>query len=58
MSEVIFLDWTGISALVELRNTTLEQDRSLVVANPSHPVRRLLELIGMDHVSIMLPGID
>lgn len=48
MSEVTFMDSTGISVLVEARNTLTAGGGSLKVSAVSGPVQRVLAMTGMD----------
>jgi anti-sigma B factor antagonist len=55
MSEVPFMDSTGVGVLVELRNAGLPQGRALVIAEPSERVREVLRLTAMDQVFDVAP---
>ena len=49
LSEITFLDSSGLGVLVQAHRTATERDsRLLVVASP--PVRKLLRLTGLDTV--------
>jgi anti-sigma B factor antagonist len=50
LSQVAFLDSTGLGALIHLRNTTNEEPGALVLIDPSEPVRRLLALTRLNEV--------
>ena len=47
LSSVSFLDSTGISALVAIRNAAQASTHTLLLRNPSKPVARLLDLTGL-----------
>lgn len=47
---VTFLDSTAIGALIRIRTTSSELDRTLLLANLSDPVVRLLTITGLDAV--------
>ena len=48
LSDVVFMDSSGLQELVRLNNRTRELGLEMVLAHPSQPVRRLLELTGLD----------
>ena len=48
MSDVVFMDSSGLQALVHLNNAAHEQGFEVTLVRPSHPVRRLLELTGLE----------
>jgi anti-anti-sigma factor len=48
MSDVGFMDSSGLQELVRLNNRARELGLEMVLAQPSQPVRRLLELTGLD----------
>jgi anti-sigma B factor antagonist len=48
LSRVTFIDASGISALVAARQAVTDTDVTLVLLDPSTPVRRLLEVVGLD----------
>ncbi len=50
LSEMTFLDSSGISAFLELKTTVEEQDRSLRLTHPTDSVRRVLEITGLTTV--------
>jgi anti-anti-sigma factor len=50
LAGVSFLDSTGISALVAIRNAAEASTRTLLLRNPSKPVARLLDLTGLTPV--------
>jgi anti-sigma B factor antagonist len=52
LSEVEFMDSTGIAALLDLRRRA-EDDREVVVICPAGAVRRLLELTGLDQLLVV-----
>ncbi len=47
MSEVEFVDSSGLRVLIEAHQAADEADRFLKLANPSGPVSRLLEISGV-----------
>lgn len=48
-SGLTFVDSTGLSVLLAANRRWRENGRSLRLVNPSRPLRRLLELAGVDH---------
>jgi anti-sigma B factor antagonist len=48
MSDVVFMDSSGLQELLRVNNRAREQDREVVLARPSVPVVRLLELTGLE----------
>jgi anti-sigma B factor antagonist len=50
MSEVTFIDSTGLGVLVQIRNAVTGRGSSLVFATPSRSVQRALSLAGLDKV--------
>jgi anti-sigma B factor antagonist len=48
MSDLAFMDSSGLQALVQLNNAAHEQGLEVTLLRPSHPVRRLLELTGLE----------
>ena len=50
LSQVSFIDSTGIGALVQLKNATDENGRRLVLLDPAPRVAEVLELTGMIEV--------
>jgi anti-anti-sigma factor len=55
LGAVTFLDSTGLGALVALRNAALEAGVSFELRDVPDPVRRILELTGMDTVFDVAP---
>jgi anti-anti-sigma factor len=47
LAEVGFLDSSGVSALIEGRQATMDHGGTFAVRNPSNIVRRVLEVAGM-----------
>lgn len=47
LSEVSFIDSTGIGSLVELSHDAADAEAALVIRAPSTRVRRILELTGL-----------
>ena len=56
LSRVTFVDSTGFSALVHVLRQRRAAERELPLRTPSRPVRRLLELSGLDQVFVFEPG--
>lgn len=50
LSEVTFIDSTGISTLVAIRNDASTRSLTLVLRRPSARVRRLIEITNLDTV--------
>lgn len=50
LSEVTFMDSTGLGALITLRNLMADRGGSLVLVSASSAVSRVLELTGMSDV--------
>src|SRR3712207_9596872 len=48
LSDVPFMDSSGLQELLRLRNRAQEEEREVVLVRPSAPVVRLLELTGLD----------
>jgi anti-anti-sigma factor len=48
MSDLAFMDSSGLQELVRLENRARERGLEVVVARPSVPVMRLLELTGLE----------
>ena len=48
LGDVGFMDSSGLQELVRVNNRARELGREMVLAQPSQPVRRLLELTGLD----------
>ena len=48
MSDVVFMDSSGLQELVRLNNRARERGLDVVILRPSVPVTRLLELTGLD----------
>jgi anti-anti-sigma factor len=53
LSELSFMDSTGVNALLRARSLLGRERRDLVVICPPGPVRRVLELIGV--VDLLAP---
>jgi anti-anti-sigma factor len=49
-SGVTFLDSMGLRVLVEFRRTVTDAGHSFTLADPSHPVSRVLELAGVQRL--------
>ena len=50
LSEVTFMDSTGLGALIKVRNAMIERGGSVVLVAASAAVERVLELTGMSDV--------
>jgi anti-anti-sigma factor len=48
LSDVAFMDSTGLGVLLGLHERAREEGREVVLARPSAPVMRLLELTGLE----------
>lgn len=47
LADVTFMDSTGLGVLIGLRNAAQSSEKTLVIANPSPTVSRLLDLSGL-----------
>jgi len=56
MSEVSFMDSSGIAALLSAKQRIDEGDGELVLSNPSRNVRRVLELTALNSVFTITPA--
>jgi stage II sporulation protein AA (anti-sigma F factor antagonist) len=50
VSEVSFIDSYALGALVSARNTAASHGVSLTLTNPSQPVRKAIQVTGLNHV--------
>lgn len=50
ISGMTFMDSTGAQALVHVHNRVESLGRRLVIVSPTRPVRRVLEIMGLDRV--------
>jgi anti-sigma B factor antagonist len=50
LSQLLFIDSTGLGALVASLNVAMEREVDFLLAEPSDRVVRLLEITGLDHV--------
>ena len=50
LSEVSFLDSTGLGALVELRNLAQANNQVVTIRNPSERASRVLAITGLDAI--------
>ena len=48
MQDVIFMDSSGLQELLRINNRAREEGREVILARPSVPVVRLLELTGLE----------
>lgn len=58
MSEVTFVDSTGLSVLVSLHKRMESVDGDLIVFSPSAQLRRLLQIVGLDLYLNIRPRMD
>jgi anti-sigma B factor antagonist len=58
LSNVDFLDSTGLAVLLRARGLLGREDRALVVICPFGPVRRVFELAGLSTVFALYPSRD
>ncbi len=50
VAEVTFIDSYALGALVSARNTAASNGVSLTLSNPSQPVRKAIQVTGLNHV--------
>ncbi|GAA3340622.1 hypothetical protein GCM10020358_28910 [Amorphoplanes nipponensis] len=50
VSDVTFIDSYALGALVSARNTAASNGVSLTLTNPSQPVRKAIQVTGLNHV--------
>jgi anti-anti-sigma factor len=48
LSQVSFIDSSGLAALIEINNATQDAGQQLTLVNPSRTVRRILEITGLN----------
>ena len=53
LSALGYIDSSGLHGLIEVAKAAASRDARLVLSAPTHPVRRLLDLVAIDDV----PGI-
>lgn len=58
LTEVGFLDSTGLGVLVAARTAALDSGRSLVIACNSERILKLFKITGLDAVFAMHPSVD
>lgn len=58
LSQLMFIDSTGLGALVAALNVAAEREIDFLLAEASVRVTRLLEITGLDRVFTVYPGID
>ena len=58
LCDVSFLDSSGVSVLLRARAVLGREERDLVVVCPPGPVRRILELTGIDDLFAMFDSRD
>jgi anti-sigma B factor antagonist len=56
LTEVTFIDSTGLQALLRARALLGREDRALAVVCPHGPVRRVFELAGVSDVFVFYPS--
>lgn len=49
-SELSYMDSTGMSVLIELRNKTKEMGQKIIMMNPRPNIKKLLSLTGVDKI--------
>ena len=55
MSDVTYMDSSGLSVVLEVRDVLQRQGRTLVIARPSAPVATILKLCGLtDHLTTIV----
>jgi anti-anti-sigma factor len=55
LSELTFVDSTGMKTLVSLHSRVESLGRRLVIVSPTRPVRRVLAVVGLDEVLDVRP---
>jgi len=50
LGDLTFVDSAGLGALIAIREQTRDRGIEMTVTNPSHPVRRVIELSGTGDV--------
>jgi anti-sigma B factor antagonist len=55
LSELTFVDSTGMKTLISLHNRVDSLGRRLVIVSPTRPVRRVIALMGLDEVLDVRP---
>jgi anti-anti-sigma factor len=55
VSAMTFMDSTGAQALLHVHNRVESLGRRLVIVSPTRPVRRVLELMGLNQVITVQP---
>jgi len=58
LSELVFVDATGLSALVQAHQRLLDQRGSLVIDAMSPRCRRLVEMVGLHHTLLISDQAD
>jgi len=49
-SELSYMDSTGMSVLIELRNKTKEKGQKIIMMNPRPNIKKLMALTGVDKI--------
>lgn len=52
LAELAFIDSSGLTLLVRTSNRLRQHDGTLSLASPTPPVRRVLEIVGLDHLLV------
>jgi anti-sigma B factor antagonist len=58
LSDVTFIDSTGIGALIAAYNTASDTGKTFVVVNASTQVAHVLAIVGADRLLLEIPGSD
>jgi anti-sigma B factor antagonist len=58
LTDVSFIDSTGLQVLLRARALLGREDRALVLVCPHGPVRRVFELAGVSDVFVLYPTAD
>jgi anti-sigma B factor antagonist len=58
LSDVAFLDSSGVHALLRARAQLGREERQLVIVCPSGPARRLFEVAGIDDLLVLFDSRD
>ena len=52
LADLAFIDSTGLTLLVRASKQLREHDATLRLSSPTPPVRRVLEIVGLDHLLV------
>jgi anti-sigma B factor antagonist len=58
MANVDFIDSSGLQVLIQAHQSATDQDRRVVIADPSPNVSRLLQLSGLNDVLHIVRAVD